>query len=170
MPTVAAVKTVNGDRILFGPVKVPRPAVELPAAAVPVKIVLGAELELIGYRVDALPTASQPLQLTLWWRGVRPAAEDWTAFFHLTPLGNDDELLGQMDQAITAHAYPPPVWSPGEVVVDHVQISAANLIAGSYAVWMGMYSPLTQVRATVAAETVVVSEDRARLLEFQLAP
>ena len=75
-----------------------------------------------------------------------------------------------MDQAITDHAYPPPVWSPGEVVVDHVQISAANLAAGSYAVWMGMYSPTTQVRATVAAETVVVSEDRARLLEFQLAP
>ena len=65
---------------------------------------LGAELELIGYRVVALPTASQPLQLTLWWRGVRPAAEDWTAFFHLTPLGDDYELLGQMDQAITDHA------------------------------------------------------------------
>ena len=87
---------------------------------------LGAELELIGYRVDALPTASQPLQLTLWWWGVRPAAADWTAFFHLTPLGNDLELLGQMDQALTAHAYPPPVWSPGEVVVDYVQIRAVN--------------------------------------------
>ena len=131
---------------------------------------LGAGPELIGYRVDALPTASQPLQLTLWWRGVRPAAEDWTAFFHLTPLGNDHELLGQMDQAITAHAYPPPVWSPGEVVVDHVQISTSNLAAGSYAVWMGMYSPLTQVRANIATETVVVSEDRARLLEFQIGP
>ena len=42
--------------------------------------------------------------------------------------------------------------------------------AGSHAVWIGMYSLLAQVRATVAAETVVVSEDRARLLEFQLAP
>ena len=62
------------------------------------------------------------------------------------------------------------MWSPGEVVVDYVQISAVNLAAGSCAVWMGMHSPLTQVRATVAAETVVVSEDRARLLEFQLAP
>ena len=37
------------------------------------KIVLGSELELIGYRVDALPAASQPLRLTLLWRGVRPA-------------------------------------------------------------------------------------------------
>ena len=70
-------------------------------------------LELIGYRVDALPTASQPLQLTLWWRGVWPVAKDWTAFFYRTSLGNDHELLGQMDQLITAHAYPPPVWSPG---------------------------------------------------------
>lgn len=32
-----------------------------------------------------------------------------------------------------------------------------------------MYSPLTQVRATVVAETVVVSEDRAWLSEYQLA-
>ena len=96
---------------------------------------------------------------------MRPAAKDWTAFFHRTSLGNDHELLGQMDQAITGHAHPPPVWSPGEVV-DHVQISAANLASGSYAVWMGMYSPLTQVRATVAAETGVMSEDRAWLLEI----
>ncbi len=75
-----------------------------------------------------------------------------------------------MDQAITAQAYPPTVWSVGEVVEDQMQISAANLAAGRYAVWMGMYSPLTQVRTTVAAETGVVSEDRARLLEFQLVP
>ena len=59
--------------------------------------------------------------------------------------------------------------SPGEVVVD-VRFSASNLAAGSYAVWMGMYSPLTQVRATVAAETVAVSEDRVRVLEFQFVP
>ena len=127
-------------------------------------IILGGDH--LGPNVWQNESAESALQKS----GVRLVAEDWTAFFHLTPLGNDDELLGQMDQAITAHAYPPPVWSPGEVVVDHVQISAANLIAGSYAVWMGMYSPLTQVRATVATETVVVSEDRARLLEFQLAP
>ena len=49
-------------------------------------------------------------------------------------------------------------------------MSTSNMHAGSHAVWIGMYSLLAQVRATVAAETVVVSEDRARLLEFQLAP
>ena len=127
-------------------------------------IILGGDH--LGPNVWQNESAESALQKS----GVRLVAEDWTAFFHLTPLGNDHELLRQMDQAITAHAYPPSVWSPGVVVVDYVKISAANLLAGSYAVWMGMYSPLTQVRATVAAETVVVSEDRARLLEFQLAP
>ena len=39
------------------------------------------------------------------------------------------------------------------------------LFVGQYA---KMYLALTQVRATVAAETVVVSVDRARLLEFQI--
>ena len=49
------------------------------------------------------------------------------------------------------------------------QISAAKLQAGSYAVWMGMYAPVTQMRAAVEAAGVVV-DNRALLLEFQLAP
>ena len=42
-----------------------------------------------------------------------------------------------------------------------------------YWVWysvMLLYSLATEVRATVAAATGVVIEDRARLLEFQLVP
>ncbi len=45
-----------------------------------------------------------------------------------------------MNQAITARAYPPTVRSACEVVEDQVQIGAANLKAGRYAVWMGLYS------------------------------
>ena len=145
------------------------PAVKLPADSVPVKIGLGDELELIGYRIDALPTVSEALQLTLWWRGVRSATEDWTAFFHLTPSANNAELVGQLDRAITDHEYPPTVWAAGEVVQEQVQISAAKLQAGSYAVWMGMYAPVTQMRAAVEAAGVVV-DNRALLLEFQLGP
>jgi len=108
-----------------------------------VEIVLGDEFELIGCRIDALPMGSQALQLTLWWRGVRSATEDWTAFFHISPSANNAELVGQLDHAITDHEYPPTVWSLGEVVVDTVQISAAKLQPGSYAVSMGMYAPVT---------------------------
>lgn len=111
IPTVDAGNLVNRDRILFGPVKRPRAAVKPPADSVPVEIVLGDELELIGCRIDALPTGSQALQLTLGWRGLRPATEDWTAFFHITPNVSNAELVGQLDHAITDHEYPPTVWA-----------------------------------------------------------
>ena len=48
IPTVDAANLINGDRILFGSVKRPRAAVNPPADSVPVEIVLGDELELIG--------------------------------------------------------------------------------------------------------------------------
>ena len=106
-----AANIINDDRILFGPLKRPRAAVKLPADSVPVEIVLGDELELIGCRIDALPTGSQALQLILGWRGLRPATEDWTAFFHITPNVSNAELVGQLDHAITDHVYPPTVWA-----------------------------------------------------------
>ena len=109
--TVDAANIINGDHILFGPVKRPRAAVKPPADSVTVEIVLGDELELIGCRIDALPTGSQALQLTLWWHGVRPATEDWTAFFPITPNVSNAEFVGQLDHAITYHEYPPTVWA-----------------------------------------------------------
>ena len=66
-----------------------------------------------------------------------------------------------MDQAITARAYPPTVCSACEVVEDQVKIGAANLQAGRYAVWMGLYSPATQVRVSGEAGAGEVVEDRA---------
>jgi len=80
---------------------------------------------------------------------VRPATQDWTAFFHITPRANYAELVGQLDYAITDHEYPPTVWAAGDVVQEYVQISAAKLQPGSNAVWMGMYAPVTQRRAAV---------------------
>ena len=94
IPAVDAANLISGDRMLFRLVKRPRPAVKPPADSVPVEIVLGNEFELIGYRIDALPTGSEAQQLTLWWRGMRPATEVWTAFFHSTPSVSNFELVG----------------------------------------------------------------------------
>ena len=86
-----------------------------------------------------------------------------------TPSANNAELVGQLDHANTDHEYPPTVWAAGEVVQKEVHISAAKLQPGSYAVWRGMYAPVTQMRAAVEAAGVVV-DNRALLLEFQLGP
>ncbi len=62
------------------------------------------------------------------------------------------------------------MWSVAAVVEDQVQISIANLHAGRYGVWMGLYSPATLERVSVEAGAGEVIEDRARLLEFQIGP
>ncbi len=49
-------------------------------------------------------------------------------------------------------------------------ITNNNLNADSYAVWVSMYSLLAQLNATTEAETVVISEDRAQMLEFRFMP
>ena len=59
------------------------------------------------------------------------------------------------------------VWSAGEVGQETVHISAAKLQAGSYAVWMGMYALVTQMRAAVEAGRRAVVENRALRVEFQ---
>ncbi len=87
---------------------------------------------------------------------------------HITPSANNAELVGQLDHAITEHVYGPTVWTAGEAVQEQVQISAAKLQAGSYAVWMGMCAPVTQMRAGVKVWHGVVVENRVLLLEFQL--
>ncbi len=68
-----------------------------------------------------------------------------------TPSASNAELVGQPDHAITSHECPPTVWVAGGVVQEHVQISAAKLQPGSYAVWIGMYASVTRMRAAVRA-------------------
>ena len=69
--------------------------------------------------------------------------------------------MRQLDHAITDREYPAPVWSAGEAVQEQVQISAAKLQSGSYAAWMGLYAPVTQMRAVGEAGPGVVFENRA---------
>ena len=76
--------------------------------------------------------------------------------------------LSWLGRPITEHAYPPTVWAAGEAVQEQVQISAAKLQAGSYAVWMGMCAPVTQMRGGVKVWHGVVVDNRVLLLEFQL--
>ncbi len=60
------------------------------------------------------------------------------------------------------------MWSAGEVVQDLIQISAANHFFVRYAVWMGLYSPATQVRGAVEAGSGEGIEDLAWLLQFPI--
>lgn len=157
---------VISDRGLLMRLKAPRPAVQLPDQYSPAGIKFADEVELVGYRIDALPSGGGPLRLTLWWRGLHAASQDWTSFFHLTSQKNNAELFGQLDHEITGGEYPPRIWDANELVEEQIEIAAPALEPGTYAVWMGLYSPLNFERAPITASPYRVQDNRAMLLEF----
>ncbi len=59
------------------------------------------------------------------------------------------------------------VWAAGEVVQEQVQISAAKLQAGSYAVWMGRCVLVIQMCASVEAGSGALVDNRALMVELQ---
>jgi len=60
------------------------------------------------------------------------------------------------------------VWAARELAQEYVQVSAAKLQLGSYAVLIGMYSPATQMRAAVEDGLRVVVDSRVLLVEFRV--
>lgn len=176
LPTAVRVPTVNeagapgADRAVLANLKVPRPAVELPGDYEKAEITFGDELQLLGYRVDALPSGSSPLAVTLWWRALQGDLPDWTAFYHLTPESDNSHLAGQLDRTVSGGDYPPSVWDAGELVEEQIGIDAGALAPGRYAVWMGLYSPATLERAPITRSPHVVEDNRTLLLEFDAAP
>jgi hypothetical protein len=170
LKTVAPDGSVTGDRAYLPDLKVPRPEVQLPGDSIPAEIVFGDEIALAGYRIDSLPDGSQPLRMTLWWRSLAPASQDWTGFYHLTPASDSVSLVGQTDRSLTGGAYPPTIWDRGELVEEQIEVAPAALAAGKYAVWMGLYSPLTFERLAITSSPNPIQDNRTLLVEFEIKP
>ena len=62
------------------------------------------------------------------------------------------------------------MWAAGEVGQEHVQFSAAKLQVGTYSAWMGRCALVIQICASVEAGPVALVDNRALMVEFQLAP
>ena len=59
------------------------------------------------------------------------------------------------------------VWAAGEVGQEHVQISAAKLQVGTYALWMGRCVLIIQMCASVEAGPGALVDNRALIVELQ---
>ena len=170
VPAVNAEGALGDDRVLFSHLKIARPETTLPNDLIPTEIIFNDNLELVGYRIEEVPSANGMLALRIWWRAQESGSPDWTAFFHLTPATDNTQLVGQLDRTITGGSYPPSVWDSGELVEETVQIGIADIAAGEYELWMGLYSPYSQVRATVTSSTTTIEDNRTRLLQLQVHP
>jgi len=154
----------TGDRAYVERLKVARPAIQFPADAAKTEIRFGDELKLAGYRIDA----AQPLRLTLWWRALKPASQNWTSFFHFTPEADNINLVGQLDHPLTGSEYPPIIWDVGELIEEQIEIDTSNAAPGKYALWMGLYSPMTFERMPVTFAPGPIQDNRALLLQIEI--
>ncbi len=90
------------------------------------------------------------LTVTVYYRGLQPAAVDYTQFFqlHAPALG----MAAQADQPPLRSGNPTGTWQPGEVIVDHVVLHvAADAQPGEYSLNVGMYDPASGARAPLTA-------------------
>ncbi|HXV42858.1 MAG TPA: hypothetical protein VEC96_07335, partial [Anaerolineae bacterium] len=89
----------------------------------------------------------------------------YTVFLHLR--NSDGATVAQQDGLSLAGAYPTSRWQPGEMVIDpFTLVLPADLPAGRYTLWAGLYQLETLKRLPVANDAS--GENAIRLGEIKL--
>ncbi len=146
-------------------------------AAPPQAITLGDTLKIEGLEasVDGKPQpfdqewsvrAGQNINLKVVWDVLKNPPVDYTLFLHLTPVGKD-QPSAQVDRLIRPD-YPTGVWRAGDEINDAIDFTLpANLPAGHYELWMGVYYWQTNERLAIQTrgDGDVTVDQRLRLAE-----
>ncbi|HYN88385.1 MAG TPA: glycosyltransferase family 39 protein [Ardenticatenaceae bacterium] len=145
-----------GTVVSLGAVRVERPAVALPLAALPVSldepVPVGPAIRFVG---AAVPTATlhtgDDLPVTLFWQAAERVGRELRVFVQL----QDEQgvVRGAADAPPVAGHFPTSQWQAGDLVRDpHVLRVAADAPAGRYRVVGGLYDPVTGQRVATSAE------------------
>jgi hypothetical protein len=126
----------SGEAVILGQLPLAAAAGEYPN---PTLVNFGNEAELIGFSAD--PRRVRPgetVEVTLYWRGKRPLATDYSLFAQIVNLEDTTRYAGQ-DLA-------PPLlrtseWTPGEIQTVTLQLTLADdAPAGVYPLIIGLYT------------------------------
>ena len=126
---------------------------EVPPVGHPLSIVLGDQVELLGYDLSGETVApGETLTLTLYWRALTEMDESYTVFTHL--VAPDGSMAGQCDNPPVGGSYPTNLWLAGEVVTDVYEIAiSADAAPGEHLLVVGMYVAETGARLPVSGES-----------------
>jgi hypothetical protein len=129
---------------------------------------LGDEIELLGYDLDAGNARGGAVQVTLYWRALRPVDADYTVFVHA--LDATGEIVGQRDEKPVGGGYPTSIWPMDTVIADpHSVPLAADLPPGTYRLAVGLYDLATLQRLSATdASGQVVPDGRLVLEPFRV--
>jgi hypothetical protein len=118
----------------------------------PVDASLGGEIALASYELASNAVEpDQILRLTLLWRAVVPATDDYVVFVHL--LDGEGRLVSQHDGQPVGGFKPTTSWQVDETVADnHGLLIPRGTPPGEYQLVTGMYFPATGDRLQVLGQ------------------
>ena len=152
--------------IVISPLKVggPPPGVtsDTPAPQFTLNQTFGDQVTLLGY--DLNTSDDSYLKLVLYWRAEADLQTDYTTFLHLRDATN--ETVAQKDSPPATGRYPTSLWNSGEIIVDEIILSLAEIPPGQYTPVVGLYEAPAGPRLTtpgtpaneVALEPIQVEE------------
>lgn len=173
LPLIAAEQVSEVTSVTFGPLQIGDPpsgvVVSTASPENPVNVVLGDQIELLGFDLDMgklahqssaqhaiqitrspanLPNSPAPITLTFYWQSLAQTTVDYTAFVHVR--NQADETVAQMDRLVTDNIYPTSLWSPGQIIPDTIEVMLpADLPTGEYTLWVGLYDLATGTRLPI---------------------
>ena len=128
---------------------------------------LGDEIELLGYDLDATSVApGDTLNLTLYWRALRPMQNAYTVFNQVIDRATTAKA-GQVDGMPVCDRNPTGQWFAGDIIADPYAIPIApDAAPGSYTLISGMYNPATGARLEMTAPASAPIGEEAALAEI----
>ncbi len=157
--------TVGRDEVHLDAVKVAGTRPVDMAAAQPLNVQLGQDIELLGYQLTRPGPAAGgfDLALNLYWRALSAPARDYTVFVQL--LGPDGRPVAQSDSQPASGRFPTSYWEPGETIADAHELKLdRQLPPGRYKLIAGMYLLATSQRLAAAdgGEYVLIKDLEAQ--------
>jgi 4-amino-4-deoxy-L-arabinose transferase-like glycosyltransferase len=145
LPLVVAGQVSEQKSIRLGPIKVGGPPPEITTLEPELKVSINQSFDrqiiLLGYQ---MAQSKRELKTILYWQAEGTPTADYTTFVHLRDNANQN--AAQKDQPPAQGQYPTSLWDAGEIIVDEVTLSLAEVPPGEYTLVVGLYDFATGAR------------------------
>jgi hypothetical protein len=127
----------------------------------------GDQIELSGISLRELLDRPTSVEVTYYWRCIKPIATDLRVFVHITnPAG---KIVAQQDHWPLRGNLPTTAWREGDVIRErYVVVLPGSLPSGKYQIRIGWFDPPRGHRLPVLSALVSDGEDRAKVGEIEV--
>lgn len=160
--------SVASQRVALGELAIAgwRRQFESPDVAQSAAVRFGDAMQLVGYSIGPV-AAGEPLRVILCWQALAEMDTSYVTFVHL--LDAEGRLVSQNDAVPGQGARPTTAWLVGEIICSDYELPLApDLAPGKYALHVGVYDPLHEVRLTAQGVAGAAVSDNAFVIELEV--